>query len=171
LEQLRKVGDWLWRNKEKLVLAGLVLVLIYQVYKVKFAPPEETEDQVSFVPPRGTVSGVAVDDLPPPPPPEPDRPDTKRMVRSNPFSAIGLGTGEVGPDGQTKPDLKLLRIMPWTGNTNVAEIRSQTLKAKRYGVGDSFESFRIISIDPNAQEVVVYSEEHRSEFTLTPEGD
>lgn len=152
-------------------MAGLVLVLIYQVYKVKFAPPEEAEDQVSIVPPRGSIASGDVVDPPPPPPSDPDRPDTKRIVRSNPFSAIGLGEGEVGADGRTKPDLTLLRIMPWTGGTNVAEIRTQTEKAKRYGVGDSFESFRIISINANAKEVVVYSEEHRSEFTLTPEGD
>ena len=67
LEQLRKVGDWLWRNKEKMVLAGLVLVLIYQVYKVKFAPTEAEENGPLFVPPSGTVSSTIVE-LPPPPP-------------------------------------------------------------------------------------------------------
>ena len=153
-----------------MVLAGLVIVLMYQVYKVKFAPVEVTEDGVQFVPPRGTVSESSVE-VPPPPPGDPDRPDTKRLVRSNPFSAIGLG-GEGGADGDSnKPDLELLRIMPWTGGTFVAEIRTQTDRPKRYGVGDQFESYQIISIDPSAGEVVIYSEEHRRNFTLTAESN
>jgi len=62
----------------------------------------------------------------------------------------------------------LIRIMPWTGGTYVAEIRTQAeeAKAKRYGVGDSFGSYRIISIDPSGVEVAVYSEEHRREIKL-----
>ena len=168
MEQLRKVGDWLWRNKEKMVLAGLVLVLIYQVYKVKFAPPEAEEDGPRFVLPSGSVRDT-ITELPPPPPSDPDRPDTKRLVRSNPFSAIGLGGDNLDEDGQAQPELELLKIMPWTGGTFVAEIRTQTARPKRYGVGDQFESYRIISIDPSAKEVVVYSEEHRKNFTFTVE--
>ncbi len=150
-----------------MVLAGLVLVLIYQVYKVKFAATEVAEDTVQFVPPRGTVPASDVE-LPPPPPADPDRPDTKRLVRSNPFSANGLGGGPGQGEDSAKPDLELLRIMPWTGGTYVAEIRTQTARPKRYGVGDQFESYQIISIDPNANEVVIYSEEHRRNFTFTP---
>lgn len=150
-----------------MVLASLVLVLMYQVYKVKFAPVEVSEDGVQFVPPRGTVTDSKVEE-PPPPPPDPDRPDTKRLARSNPFSANGLGTGAGAGDEDAMPDLELLRIMPWTGGTYVAEIRTQTDRPKRYGVGDQFESYQIISIDPNANEVVIYSEEHRRNFTFTP---
>lgn len=151
-----------------MVLAGLVLVLMYQVYKVKFAPSEVAEEGVQFVPPRGTVTDSKVEE-PPPPPPDPDRPDTKRLVRSNPFSANGLGGGAGPGDESAMPDLEVLRVMPWTGGTYVAEIRTQTTRPKRYGVGDQFESYQIISIDPNANEVVIYSEEHRRNFTFTPE--
>ncbi len=151
-----------------MVLAGLVLVLIYQVYKVKFAPPEAEEEGVIFVPPSGTMSNFDIE-LPPPPPPDPDRPDTKRLVRSNPFSAIGLGQGGTGSDGEKRPDLELIKIIPYTGGTYVAQIRTQTARPKLYGIGEQFESYRIISIDPTAQEVVIYSEEHRKNFTYTPE--
>jgi len=100
----------------------------------------------------------------------PTRPDGNKLVASNPFSAEGLGAGEVDEFGERRPELELLEIRPWTGDTHVAEIRTQTARAKRYGVGDAFESYRIISIDPNAGEVVIYSEEHRRNFTFTLDG-
>lgn len=150
------------------MLAGLVVVLMYQVYKVKFAPTEAEEDETILRPPSSQVSAEQAQG-PPPPPADPDRPDTKRLVRSNPFSAVGLGEGQTGDGELGKPDAVLVRILPWTGGTYVAEIRTQTQKAKRFGVGEGFESFRVISINQAAQEVVIYSEEHRGNFTLTPE--
>jgi hypothetical protein len=168
LDQLRKVGNWLWRNKEKLVLAGLVIVLIYQVYKVRFAPTEAEREEVIFQPPRGSVPPGEREDFPDPPPALPDRPDTKRLVSSNPFSAEGLGEGGPGADGGPQVDAELLAIRPFSGGTWVAEIRTQTERPKRFGVGEGFESFKVISIDPAEQKVVIYSEEHRREFTLTP---
>lgn len=167
MDQLRKVGDWLWRNKEKLVLAGLVIVLIYQVYKVRFAPTEAEQEEVIFQPPRGSVPPGAATEMPDPPPPLPDRPDTKRLVSANPFSAEGLGEGR-DAEGGPELDAELLAIRPFSGGTWVAEIRTQTERPKRFGVGEGFESFKVISIDPTEQKVVIYSEEHRREFTLTP---
>jgi len=64
------------------------------------------------------------------------------------------------------PVVELIKIMPWTGGTYVAEIRTQNARPKRYGVGDQFESYQIISIDPSAGKVVLYSEEHRRNLTL-----
>lgn len=151
-----------------MVLAGLVAVLIYQVYKVKFAPVETTEDKINIVPPSGTVTDPPDDELPPEPPSDPNRPDTRRLVQKNPFSAIGLG-GSLSEDTDQKPDLTLLKIMAYSGGKFVAQIRTQTARPKLYGIGAEFESYRIVSIDPNAQKVVIYSEEHRAEFTFTPE--
>jgi hypothetical protein len=168
MEQFRKVSAWLWRNKEKLVLAALVIVLIYQVYQVQFAAPEEDPEKIVPVPPRGGVP-ARMQDLPPELPLMPARPDENKLVASNPFSAEGLGAGEVDEFGDRQPDLELIEIRPWTGGTYVAEIRTQTARPKRYGVGDQFESYQIISIDPSAGEVVIYSEEHRRNFTYTLE--
>jgi hypothetical protein len=63
-------------------------------------------------------------------------------------------------------DLELIAIRPWTGGTYVAEIRTETMQPKRFGVGEPFKSYRIISIDPQAGEVVVYSKEHDRNYTL-----
>jgi hypothetical protein len=72
----------------------------------------------------------------------------------------------VAPEEPAEFDLELIGIRPWTGGTYVAEIKSQTMRPKRFAVGDEFGPYRIISIDPNAGEVVVYSEEHRRNYTL-----
>lgn len=148
------------------MLAALVAVLCQQVYTVAYKPKEDEAAASIFKPPKGNWQPAAELDVPPSPPLLPDRPDAKRMLRRNPFSADGLdSSGEAG--GVARPDLVVVRIVPWTGGTHVAEIRTQTARPKRYGVGDAFEAYKIISIDPDAKEVVIYSEEHRSNFTYT----
>ena len=41
MDKLRKIGSWFWYNKERMVLAVMVIVLAYRVYGIVYPPESE----------------------------------------------------------------------------------------------------------------------------------
>lgn len=183
---LIKIRTWLWLNKEKLVLAALVVVLIYQIYKVT-----NPQERVTVQPPQPPLPRTRVDvDSPegqeiiarvveefpdvdnPPPPPEPVRlPDTSGLVAANPFTVYvgGLtGASRDEEEAEGEPDISLASIQQRPDGTYLAEMRvdgrrSRAEEGEEFGDG----RYRLERIDAGNNSVVIYSENHGRRFTFT----
>lgn len=57
MEYMRKIGQWLWVNKERVVLAILVVILAYRVYLI--ANPREEEALLAPTPTPGAPTATA----------------------------------------------------------------------------------------------------------------
>jgi len=161
---LRKAGIWLWNQKEKTVLIALLFVLCYRVWVV-VNPPEQ-----------GSVTTGG-----PEPPPRalpaaqpPERPlaeraeDYRPLVRANPFTIYGVvqdtkGTG----DGTPSIDARLIQILKWHDGWR-AEIVTQG-RPKRYQVGEKFQTYQLLSIDPDNNSVVIDAEQLGRQIELKAE--
>jgi hypothetical protein len=227
---LRKIGDWAWVNKERLVLAVLVLFLAYRIYTV--LNPSTLEEQTAQAAPAagsqvqdgaeegpewpdgdqaqglrqrlrnrqgqqgedGEGAAEATDpaeqplvftqhmpprripdpnDLPeeweesegrPPMPPANPLPPApvayKALVNDNPFTAT-----DIGKDDEDFGEVALLDIKPWGPDSYRALIQTRT--QKWYEEGESFEAYTLISIDPEAGTVEVFSESTGTTRTYT----
>ena len=166
MDKLRKIGEWLWKIKEKIVLCALVIVLCVRVYGVAVKSPPVMPDyrmpKARWEPPEGA--------MPPSWPDPPDRPDTTKLQENNPFTTRSLRRDSDDMNVQdTRPNLTVLKIQQTPKGPRV-EIRTQTVRPKWYEEGEPFESFEIIRIDVENLTVDIYSEEHRNTFTVKVEG-
>lgn len=228
MENLRKVGDWAWANKERLVLAILVVFLAYRIYAVlnpttieeqtaqasrarqqqpESTSADESDDEAGGPQNRlrrfqqGPGGGAAseeetaepedtpfmftqhmppkripdANDLPedwteeegrPPMPPANPLPPApvpyNALVKDNPFAATS--TGSSGPTGaEERPPLALLAIREWGDGTYRAQIYTRT--RKWYEEGEQFETYQLISINPEEKTVEIFSEQHGRSFT------
>jgi hypothetical protein len=103
---------------------------------------------------------------PPAPPANPLPPSPvayNALVKDNPFTAA---TDERRPqDGPgAPPNLRLLAIREW-GDTYRAQIQTRT--RKWYAAGESFETYQLVSIDPEDGSVVIFSEQDGQNYTYT----
>lgn len=162
--QLRKAGIWLWNQKEKMILVALILVLCYRVWGV-MNPAELTfeEPGAAIAKPRPIPK-----DPPPPVPVLPRSPDFKGLVRTNPFTIHSAlpGTRE-GEAREDRPNLTVIRIVPWAGGDYRAEIVTQGARPKRYKEGEQFETYRLIDIDEVNNQVTIFSNAHNKNFVIT----
>ena len=86
------------------------------------------------------------------------------LVKDNPFSASS--TSGTGPTtGQERPNLTLLDIKEWKSGTYRAYILTRT--RKWYAEGEQFETYQLMSIDPEAGTVEIFSEQHGRSFTYS----
>ena len=145
---LRKIAQWIWLNKERMVLAVMVIFLIYRVYEVVNPEVEQVAENYRPPEPRGNIGVTVPPPLKPLPTPPPD------MTRRHPFVWIGVNQGPGGNDEGPDVDLRLLQIMENRGEWR-ARIRSQV---KTYWVseGEKLESWEVIEINPDEETVVVY---------------
>lgn len=148
-----------------MVLLTLVIVLCWKVYDVAF-PSEEK-------PPTWEGPGAVqqLDWTGPPPdsaPPFPSRPSIDKLIRMNPFTVQSLERSERGQSTQADLELRVIRIRD-VGGTLKAEISTAGRRSLWYGEGQSFETYRIVSVDRGANTVEIYSEEHARTYTLTAE--
>lgn len=162
MDKLRKLWQWVWRNKERMVLGILVIVLGYQVYQV-----------VSF---SADVQGPPPKSLTNEPPKNPDwyakafveppsRNDYSSLYVRNPFWVYS-STGESKEDAKQGGGnaLKLLDIQPAPGGKNSALIKTQD--AKWYAEGEEFESYKLLKVDPARKTAVVWSSKLNRNVTL-----
>jgi hypothetical protein len=161
MDKLRKAWQWVWRNKERMVLAVLLIILAYQVYQVAKNPDELFDT----TPPPPVAS--AEEEVPEPPRPPVMSPpgDYSALYVRNPFWVYSnLGESQDSQQASRDLGIALLNIQKSPGGGNSALIR--TLGTKWYKEGEKFESYQLRRIDPEKREAVVYSEKLGKEITL-----
>lgn len=171
-DKLRKIGRFIWYNKERLILAALLVYLAYQVYLVLQATPEE---QVTVYPVRSTIPPNVLQELeqsgdlptfPPPPAPAPyPYGQYASLVRTNPFymhaTAAATGSG-----AQTEQwDVAVLDVQEPIPGKRRARIRHGTSVAW-YDEGDSFVAYELTAVDVAARTATIFSTEHRRSRTF-----
>jgi hypothetical protein len=164
--QLRKAGAWIWNQKEKMILVALILVLCYRVWGVMNPPEVNFEESARGAnPPKPRQ---ILKDPPPPVPVLPRSPDFKGLVRTNPFTVhSALPGSREGEAREERPNLTVVRIVPWTGGEYRAEIITQGARPKRYKEGEQFESYRLVDIDEINNQVTIFSNAHNKNFVIT----
>ncbi len=172
MDRIRKTLEWLWRNKERMVLGVVVAVLCSRVYEVLNPEPPPPPPVISFPKPQipddsAELEGLGLPEKPPPPPP-PLIPEVWRPLwQRNPFwynATIGeADKGEDVEDGD--PGISVLRIMSLADGRVRAQLQTRSSK-KWYDEGEPFEKYELISIDAENEQCEVYSEEHGRSFTI-----
>jgi hypothetical protein len=167
--QLRKVGIWMWNQKEKMFLAALLIVLCFRVYVVLAGVNPGDQGTPTAVPPvMSRMDPGSVSD--PPPRPIPQRAEDYRpLVRQNPFTIWAVGaTGQSSQDAEGDTiDVTLNNIVKWSDGAYRAELTTKvTGKSKRYKEGEVFENYKLMSIDVANKSVTIYSSAHDKTFEL-----
>lgn len=171
MEQLYKIGEWLWRNKERMVLGAMVLVLSFRVYKV--VRPNPVPNPVVHPPVRDDVppNWPAGPPRPSAPPAPPSRVDYQSLVRANPFTMRGGAATPTGPSQPSEEDLgiRLKAIRPWKGGAFAAQIEVvRSRKTDYFQVNEEVEGFRILEINKDQNYVEVYSNATQKRHKLQP---
>ena len=162
MDRARKIGKWLWNNKERLILVIMLVYLGMRVYKV-FEPVHEEDFLVS------RPSPSAPDDVLPASPPEgrpPRRPPGQysSLINRNPFffhatKAEGdTGTEEVW-------NIALVQLQEPAPGKLRARIRTEST-TKWYNLGESFEEYEIQDINMAEQTCTVYSSRYQKSKVL-----
>jgi len=168
VNRVRKIGEWIWRNKERMVLAIMVCFLGFRVYQV-VSPVDEESGRMPQPPSSTPTDDVELPGVPGPPPPPPPAEDYSLLWRINPFGGW-RASGRGGTETQASEDLEisLLRIR----EVAPGQIRAQIQTPGRrgwYEEGDAFEAYELLSIDPDADTVVVFSERLERQVELRAE--
>lgn len=166
VDKLRKFGEILWLNKERLILVAMVIVLCFQVYKV--LNPEVKELGEQALPPTDDISSL---DPQPTLPPDKPRPsiegDDVWLYRRNPFWYFsGKKQGQTNANAE-EVNIQLVDIQD-TGTRQRARLRTATT-TKWYDINEPFEQYKLISVDVAGQTAVVYVESLSREITLQKE--
>ena len=165
VDKLRKFGEMLWLNKERLILVAMVAILCFQVYKVVY-PVEKLQGETPRPPKQ------APGDAKQPPPPA-DSPtitfagDYLGLTRRNPFWYFSGRNQRSGSQNTGDVEIKLLDIQNSAAGPR-AQLQTGTT-TKWYNVGDSFEQFKLQSVDGSSNTAVVYVESLGREQTLQKE--
>ena len=156
-----------------MVLALVVVVLCSRVYEVlnpEDPPPMPTYSFPQRMPPTDLAELRQLGFPGPPPPPPPPRrlkPWTSLRKR-NPFwyNPTSGGDEDQKLAGFFRdPGVYLLNITP--GKDGVPRAQLQTRSSRKwYDEGEQFEKFELISIDPENEECVIYSEEFKERVTI-----
>ena len=164
MEKVRKFFEWLWNAKERLVLAVMVMLLCWNVYRVVY-PPKPAEPKVHRAPDR---SGF--DEIPQVTPLEPAQSqDWASIYTPNPFWYLA---GQKINNDTEKPEdvgITLLDIRQVRGK-NRAKLQTES-SARWYDEGQQFESFELLSVDPDAGTCQVRSEGSGKVITLRKSGE
>ncbi len=171
MDKIRKIGDWIWNNKERMVLIVMVLVLGYRVYQILSPPPPPQWQRLQ--PPRQQLPEDPLDredlGLPGPPPARPplDVPGTYvTFYERNPFWYYS-GEARQQADQEVRAEdlnIQVLSIQVVDGNPR-ARLRAGG-GTSWYSVGDQFAGFELLEINSDADTVVVFSQSHERPFTL-----
>ena len=141
-----------------MVLAIMVSFLCFRVYQV-VQPPQTQETEKNFQPPGNELPlDVETPGVPPRTPGLPDSENWTNLWRSNPFYYPPGGSRSKPTDGEQDIDLELLNIQLMADGSYRARIRSANRKGW-YSEGEGFEAYELVSIDPDAECIVVFAEE------------
>lgn len=166
MNRIRKIANWLWLNKERMVLAVMVGFLIFRVYQVVSPASGEENKRMPRPPGNELPDDANPPGDPPPPPPPPRTEDWSRLWRFNPF-VWRAPQGGGGPEGDNADDinLRLLRIREVAPGQIRAQIDSGT-RESWYAPGQAFETYEVLSIDQENGVVTVFSERHQRSVEL-----
>jgi len=158
VNKFRKIARWFWLSKERMVLGVMVIVLCFRVYQVLYPPPDIAGD--IFLPPGNSLPlDVKTPGTPPRIPPNIEPENYTLLWMRNPFIWVEPGKRRLLTDGSIQEvDLELLRLQA-VGDGWTVQIRSAANTKKWYREGDRFESYQLLSIDPDAECVTVFAEE------------
>ncbi|NLV43011.1 MAG: hypothetical protein GXY07_00765 [Candidatus Hydrogenedentes bacterium] len=172
MDKLRKIGSWFWYNKERMVLIIMVIVLAYRVYGV-ISPAEPPSwppipiPQTELPETEEERQALGMPGLPPLPPTDGLPGTYTSFYERNPFWYYSDGDDDDDDDkaiGSEDLNIMLLKIQDVGGKPR-AQLRT-TSTTKWYSEGEKFEEFELVSIDPETESVVIYSERYSRQFTL-----
>jgi hypothetical protein len=171
MDKLQKIGAWFWRNKERIVLIVMLLVLAYRVYGVMNPAPAKIWPHVptpqTILPEAGEErQSLGLPNNPPVRPPDGLPGVYTSVYEKNPFWYYSGQKQQEGKQEVSVEDLniQLLNIQEVDGKPRAQLHTSRT--TKWYFEGESFEEFELTRIDTETQTVVVYSEKYTRQFTL-----
>jgi hypothetical protein len=164
-DKIRKLGAWFWRNKERLILAVMVIFLCTRVYEVF----KEQEIDTTFISPPGLLNDFkiqeleAANQLPPFPPPPPPTPfpygQYGALVEQNAF--FYHATSQGGSTSQEQQwDLSIERIAEPTPGAVRVRVRHGNVSAW-YNEGESFAEYELQAVDVASKTVTIYSTRYR----------
>lgn len=157
---LRKIGQWCWDKKERMILVIMLVVLGYRIYTV--INVAETDIAEVFVDPKA-IAPVE------PYPPAPRATIVTENVVLSPlvgrsiFKIDNPGRRDDGGDMVNAEDQKLevLRIIEKADGKHKAMITTGG-KNTLVDIGESFESYQLVSVDIENQSCEIYSENSNS---------
>lgn len=155
MDKFRKIAERLWYNKERMVLAIMVGVLCWNVYKVAYPPPEKEETKHLL--PKGAIDADwARANTPASPLPRVSQ-QWDTVYTPSPFWYYS-GQSELTNkrQGPQSAGITLLRIKQVVDKWR-AQLR--TTRTAWYDEGESFESFQLLKINPDEGTCEVRSEQ------------
>ena len=165
MDKVRKLAERVWYNKERIVFVIMLGVLCWHVYRVRYpaeVPPETPYSEPSRVQETDAMAQSA--GLPPR-----QMADWVGIYTPNPFWYFsGLAAAANQPKEVVDAGIKLLRIKQVKDKYR-AQLQTES-STKWYDEGESFESFEILKIDPEAGTCQVRSERLGRVITLSLPG-
>ncbi|PCJ65158.1 MAG: hypothetical protein COA73_02890 [Candidatus Hydrogenedentota bacterium] len=169
MDKVRKFFFLVWNTKERIVLAVVVCVLSYRVYSM-LNPPDEMGKNTSIPQsPQRTVDEADID-IPgnPPPAPKDELPENWNNLHRRPGFVFILPSGnsdDTSGNSQTD-EIKLLDIQDLGQNRYRARIQTGSGRPRYYPEGEKFQSYELISIDPDTGCCIVFSESVSKEIEI-----
>jgi hypothetical protein len=164
----RKVGRWLWRNKERMLLGVVMVFLCWRAYVV--LNPKEEKWPTFRSPQAELPPGAPVPELPDPAAPQVPAVEFSSLLERNPFTANLSRASQSGTEEEERVEARLSvqRIVERPDGTSTAQIRTRTTRSW-VTQGDEIDGFTVRAIDPDAGSVTVVSEESGQQTVLTVE--
>lgn len=174
VDKLRKLGAWIWLNKERMILIAMVVFLVYRVWQVVNPPPLEEGPQIlspkNNLPedPQERAELVKEQVLPPPPPPREltEIPGTYAVLYRN--NALWYFSGQSdsgdGPVTAERLGLSLLDIQR-VGTKLRARLQTRSTN-KWYNEGEQFEEFELLTINQEQGTVEIYANQYGKRLTV-----
>lgn len=158
MDKLQKFFKGFWRYKERLVLVVLLGFLAFRIYEL-FVPKELEAAQTS-------TSGTREAPQPPPNNPPLDAPGQfAGLYRSNAFTYFSDAPSDGEGPTAREAGIELVKLQEMPDGRWRAQLKT-TVTRKWYYEGDPFEEFKLESINPEDQTVVVYAERFARTITL-----
>ena len=158
MDKLQKFMKGIWRFKERFVLLVLLGFLAFRVYEL-FVPKV-----LEAAPP----DAVGTTEPPKPPPNNPplDGPGQyASLYRSNAFTYFSDAPSDSEGLTAKEAGIELLKLQEMPDGRWRAQLKT-TVTKKWYYEGEPFEEFKLESINPDDQTVVVYAERFAKTVTL-----
>lgn len=135
----------------------MVVVLAFQIFSVLRTQEDES---ASFpLPPRREADREVLQPAPPEAPPEmPPKKlpvDPNRLIANDPFDWRERASAGAAEQANVAP-LRLLRIRS-AGDSTMVQIETDSSR-KWYQVGEAFESYELLSVDPEAGTAEIFDE-------------
>jgi hypothetical protein len=171
MDKLRKIGLWLWYNKERMVLIVMVVLLAYRVYGIMYPAPQQTykripQPQLALPEDGEERKDLGLPSAPPIQPPTGVPGTYTSLFERNPFWYYSSQAKQEQGETVQAADLniKLVDIQDVGGKPR-ARLRTSST-TKWYSEGEQFEEFELVEINPVEKTVVIYSERYSRQFTL-----